>query len=222
MLHKGVWKWTFNEVYLAWMHAADSAYDPHYHQLEHVDGVAPTRTENGIKEAWKCSICGHYFTNEGAMVTLREADIALPAAGHAWGTPSYEWAEDNSTCTATRICANDASHVETETVNTSSEVTKEPTGTKNGVRTYTATFTNPAFETQKKTEAIPATGPDDPTPTPKPDSEPTPSQNTTPATTKTSATPNTGDPVRAAWLLVVGIGAAASAAFAFRMRRKKD
>ena len=69
--------------------------------------------------------------------------------------PTYEWAADNSTVTATRVCANDATHIETETVNTTYAVTTLPTTTTEGVGTYTATFTKQGFEQQTKTVVIP-------------------------------------------------------------------
>ena len=93
-------------------------------------------------------------TYEGETYTDTKT-VELPATGHAYGTPTYVWAEDNSTVTATRVCANDASHVETETVNTTYEVTTAPTFNTEGEGVYTATFTNPAFETQTRTVVIP-------------------------------------------------------------------
>ena len=77
----------------------------------------------------------------------------IPAVGHDYGTPTYTWASDYSSVTATRICANDPSHIETETVNTTSQVTKQPTYEANGETTYTATFSNSAFATQTKVVA---------------------------------------------------------------------
>ena len=35
---------------------------------------------------------------------------------HNWGPVEYVWADDLSTCTATRTCALDPAHVQTETV----------------------------------------------------------------------------------------------------------
>ncbi|MBQ9020973.1 MAG: hypothetical protein IJ113_03010, partial [Eggerthellaceae bacterium] len=72
-------------------------------------------------------------------------------SGHDWGEPSYEWAADNSSVTAKRVCKRDSSHVETETVDTTSEVTTQPTCEGKGKTTYTATFEKDAFETQTKT-----------------------------------------------------------------------
>ena len=84
------------------------------------------------------------FTNEQFEEQVAEIETA-PALGHAWGEVQYNWSYDFSTCTATRTCTRDAEHVETETVNSTSEVTTPATCTGAGVTTYTATFTNPAF-----------------------------------------------------------------------------
>ena len=88
--------------------------------------------------------------------------VEIPAAGHSWGEPSYEWAQngEDRTCTATRVCANDASHVETETVTATYAVTTEPTTASTGVGTYTATFANAAFVTQTSEVEIPMLEPD--------------------------------------------------------------
>ena len=112
------------------------------------NGTAPTCTEDGYaEEVIYCAVCGKELSRE---------EKAIPATGHAWGEPTYVWAGDNTSVTASRVCANDASHVETETVRTTSEVTKPATYTEPGETTYTATFANPAFETQIKTvEDIP-------------------------------------------------------------------
>ena len=86
------------------------------------------------------------FENEAFAAQTRTVED-VPVAGHAWGEPTYTWSDDNATVTATRVCANDDSHVETETVNTTSEVTKAATCEAMGETTYTAAFENEAFET---------------------------------------------------------------------------
>ncbi|MBP5288555.1 MAG: dockerin type I repeat-containing protein [Clostridia bacterium] len=68
--------------------------------------------------------------------------------GHDWDEPTYVWAEDYSTCTATRVCKRDPAHTETETVESSSNVISEPEVGKSGETEYTATFTNQAFAEQ--------------------------------------------------------------------------
>ncbi|MBO7364710.1 MAG: InlB B-repeat-containing protein, partial [Lachnospiraceae bacterium] len=62
-------------------------------------------------------------TFDGQEYTDTKTDV-IEAIGHDWEAPTYEWAADNSSVIATRVCANDPEHVETETVNTTSEVTK--------------------------------------------------------------------------------------------------
>ena len=94
------------------------------------------------------------FTNTAFAVQTKDVtnDDAL---GHSWGTVEYTWADDLSTCTAKRVCTRDSSHVETVTVNATSEVTTAATCTTAGVTTYTATFENAAFAAQSKTENKP-------------------------------------------------------------------
>ena len=104
--------------------------------------AAPTCTEAGIKTR-SCARCDYTTYEE------------LPALGHDWAEASYTWFADNTSVTAMRVCANDASHVETETAGTSSEITKPATQSEDGEMVYTAVFTNPAFSTQTKVVAIP-------------------------------------------------------------------
>ena len=96
------------------------------------------------------------FTN--TRFATQTKTITIPATGHDYGTPTYTWANDNSTVTAKSVCKDDASHVIEETVNTTYTVTTFPTETEKGTGTYTATFTNTLFSTQTKTVDIPATG----------------------------------------------------------------
>ncbi|MDY3795244.1 MAG: InlB B-repeat-containing protein, partial [Agathobacter sp.] len=79
---------------------------------------------------------------------------------HDWKETSYEWSEDKTQVTATRICKTDESHVETETVNTTNEVTREAACETDGERIYTATFSNAAFAVQTKTVTIDKLGHD--------------------------------------------------------------
>ena len=76
------------------------------------------------------------------------------------GEVTYTWNQtDNGyTCTASRVCENDSSHSETETVEASMEVTKAPTCEEEGEEVYTAVFTNEAFVTQTQTVKTGALG----------------------------------------------------------------
>ena len=123
----------------------------------HTAAVAPTCEEDGNIEYWTCERCGKHFSDETGTTEI--TDVTIPATGHAWGEVTYTWAEDNSTVTATHVCANDESHVETETVDTVM-VGTGATCTAAGSVTYTATFVNTAFETQTKTVESEALGHD--------------------------------------------------------------
>ncbi|MBP5184186.1 MAG: hypothetical protein J6113_03660, partial [Lachnospiraceae bacterium] len=126
----------------------------------------------------RCSVCGHDETEtvrttsrltrqatceQAAVVTytteaffsrdftVQTKDIeSAPALGHKWGTPVYTWSDDYSKVTATITCENDRTHTITETVSTTSRVTRAATYDTVGETTYTATFTNAAFTTQTK------------------------------------------------------------------------
>ena len=96
---------------------------------------------------------------ENTAFTTQTKTVTIAALDHAYGDAIYTWADENGTCTATRTCTRDnCSGTETETVNATSEVTKAATCTAKGETTYTATFTNTAFETQTKTAEISALG----------------------------------------------------------------
>ena len=116
--------------------------------------IAPTCTEiGGFDTVICCTVCETELSRE---------HTELQAIGHDWNAPSYEWSEDNAAVTASRVCRNDETHVETETVAATSEVTKEATVDEEGEITYTAEFTNPAFEKQTKAVAIPKLKPANP------------------------------------------------------------
>ena len=113
--------------------------------------------ENGSAGTQQVSVTGGKLHKGGLTeVTLLRQDDPPPHE-HVWDEPAYVWSADNASVTATRVCSVDDSHVETETVNTTSAVTAA-TCTAEGKTTYTATFTNPAFTKQTKEVAIPATG----------------------------------------------------------------
>ena len=114
---------------------------------DHKTVTPPSCTEAGVI-TWKGLLTGATVETAGE-----------PALGHAYGEPTYTWADDNSTVTAETVCGNDASHKITETVNTTAATT-EATCTEAGKTVYTATFTNEVFTTQTKEVAIPALGHD--------------------------------------------------------------
>lgn len=100
--------------------------------------IPATCTEKG-KQVKKCTVCNEIVDEQ-----------EIPAKGHSWGTPTYNWVEDGSSCKATRICESDASHVETEDATITSSVKVQPTCTEKGTTTYTAKFENNGFSVQTK------------------------------------------------------------------------
>ena len=95
--------------------------------------------------------------NPGESITVT-ADTTVKAVwndDHAWGEPAYTWTDDNTAVTAKRVCGNNNDHEESETVKTTSKITTPATEQAEGKTTYTATFKNPAFETQTKEVKIP-------------------------------------------------------------------
>ena len=122
-----------------------------------------SETVNSVYSVIKAAACeakgeGKYvatFTN--AAFEEQEKTVEIPATDHDWAEPTYEWSSDNKTCTAKRVCKNDQSHIESETVNTVYSVVKAAACEAKGEGKYAATFTNAAFEEQEKTVEIPAT-----------------------------------------------------------------
>lgn len=109
--------------------------------------TAPTCLEDGE------GVYTAVFENELFAQQVKQAPIA--ALGHDWGDIRYEWAADNTTCTASVACKRDETHVRSEVADVISWVSKQPTAEEEGERSYQAVFAMAPFETQLKTEAIP-------------------------------------------------------------------
>ena len=102
---------------------------------------------------------GKAFANEAFTVQTQKVDI--DALGHDWDNPTYEWAEDNKTVTATHVCKRNESHKESEDAEATGEITKPATCTEKGETTWTSkAFANEAFEVQTKKADIGALGHD--------------------------------------------------------------
>ena len=102
-------------------------------------------------------------TFTSALFTAQTKDVVIPQLEpqheHVWGAPSYDWASDNSTCTATAVCTGDSSHVTNETVTASYQVVQAATTEAAGTGRYTATFSSALFSTQTKDVVIPQLNP---------------------------------------------------------------
>ena len=117
------------------------------HTYEEVIDLEPTCEATGLKHN-ECSVCHK----------IKNADTVVPALGHDWGEPTYEWINvegDTYQLKASRVCNRVAEHVETETVDSTMKTVKA-TCVAEGAKNYTSKrFTNPAFSVQTHSVSIP-------------------------------------------------------------------
>ncbi len=87
-----------------------------------------------------------------------EKKVEIPATGHIWGTPIWNWTEDHSSATATFTCTVDPEHTQT----VEAEVTSKSIAascSEDGKRVYTASVTfGGTVYINEDGEIIPATG----------------------------------------------------------------
>lgn len=112
-----------------------------------------TKTSTASKYLKSSATCTseavYYKSCACGLASSTETFTSGKKAPHTYGTPTYVWAADNASCTATRTCTA-CQHVENETVNTQKQVTQNRSCTLNELSTFTATFTNTAFAQQTK------------------------------------------------------------------------
>ena len=96
----------------------------------------PVETKATCTEAGKITYTATAAFNGKDYTNTKEKPIK--AIGHKYGDPTWKWADDNKTATATFTCENDKSHVKTEEAKIS-EKSEDATCTKAGKVTYTAT-----------------------------------------------------------------------------------
>ena len=160
------WEHEWGEPTYAWSEDNSSVTADRYckHNPTHLDTETVAATSKVTKYPTQETDGERVYTSDAfanSAFTVQTKTVMIPAGEHVhdWAEPTYTWSEDNSKVTAERVCNINAEHKETETVDATSEVTTQPTETEAGVRTYTATFANPAFVTQTKTVAIPKLNP---------------------------------------------------------------
>ena len=99
---------------------------------------------------------GRYSVSfQNAAFAAQTKEVTIDATGHDWGEAEYTWASSHSYCTAMRTCKNDPTHIEREVKFSERTIVDEATYEKAGLKRYTATFDNPAFETQVYEETLP-------------------------------------------------------------------
>ena len=136
-------------VFMGWFDAQEST---------QYDATTQLDKDEDLTLYAKWTLCDHKSSTkqpnctESAICT--ECAGTIPALGHNFGTPDYKW--NGTECTAHRVCANDASHEESETVTAAVNVTQNKACELDELSTYTATFTNPAFAAQTKQNVVTA------------------------------------------------------------------
>ena len=131
--------------------------DPEHTETESAAASGKITLEPSCETAGETTYTSKPFEND-AFVVQTKTVANIPALGHEWGDPVYEWAADRLSVTATRVCVRDESHTETETVNATPEITIAPKCEAMGQTTYTSdAFANEAFTVQSVTRTdIPA------------------------------------------------------------------
>ena len=106
------------------------------------DTTLPTCTTNGsITYTATVSFDGEEFT--------QTKEVAVPATGHRYGKPVFDWSDDGKMADATFTCQHDPSHVEKRQALVTNKIKQPATCIADGVTTYTATVN---FEGKQYTE----------------------------------------------------------------------
>ena len=102
---------------------------------------------NGFNTNNPDAVPNDYFLDDSGnyYIVKNNNEVHFVKCNHNWGEATYEWSDDYSTCTATRACTRNATHIQTETVDSVSEEITPATCTAEGEMKYTATFTNNVF-----------------------------------------------------------------------------
>lgn len=103
----------------------------------------PTCSKAGVKT----------FTCKHNAQHTRTEEVAIDEDAHNWGEAEYTWAEDGSSCTATRVCKNNETHKETADAEITSKTVKDATCEEKGETEYTAIFDVDWAAKQTKTVA---------------------------------------------------------------------
>lgn len=67
--------------------------EDHVHAIVHVEAKAPTCTEEGNTEYWKCIVCDKLFANAEGTVPATAESVVIEATGHNWST---DWTHDET------------------------------------------------------------------------------------------------------------------------------
>ncbi len=154
------------------------------HEIVLVAGKAASCTDPGLTDGWQCKMCKKWFAEQQTIPALAHdpqiGKVVEPtctdpgytpfictrcgetvsktdptdALGHDM-QPTYVWAKDDSTVTATMVCTRCDKTGATETAEVKTEVPVKPTCSTEGELTLIAAFNNKSFYGQSKTKTLP-------------------------------------------------------------------
>ncbi|ADU23018.1 fibronectin type III domain-containing protein [Ruminococcus albus] len=104
--------------------------------VTHVDAVPADCLNAGNIEHWYDEYNDKYYLDEDAQNEVDEEDVIIPASGHSYGRPEWNYDAKNQTVTATFKCEN-CEDVQTVDATITSKTTS-PTYVKEGKIVYTA------------------------------------------------------------------------------------
>ncbi len=112
-------------------------------------------TVYSVVKAATCDVKGEgKFVATFTKFAAAEKTVEIPAIGHKWGKPTYEWSADHSTLTGKVVCENDNSHVHTEDARVTSKTLKEATCTEKGQVEFTAEFGANIYGLEKQIKTV--------------------------------------------------------------------
>jgi len=154
------WIWDQNDVAVARLKCSECG-----EVVPYLADVTPEVTDATCEEDGQIKY--HAVITIGDQVFEDEKTVKIDALGHDYGEPAYTWKQETDadgktvySCTASRTCKNDESHVDTEDAKVDFEVITPATLTQKGIGKYVAKFNNEAFKTQTKIVEIAVQNPE--------------------------------------------------------------
>lgn len=109
------------------------------HTMKKTSAVEATCTADGNNEYYTCSKCGGVFADSNGDTETTVAEQTIGRIPHAFGAPTFTWAEDHSSCSAAYTCEYGCGETESETCTVVTETVAGADCKHQGTITHTAT-----------------------------------------------------------------------------------
>ena len=109
------------------------------HTMKKTSAVEATCTADGNNEYYTCSKCGGVFSDSNGVTETTVAEQTIGRIPHAFGAPTFTWAEDHSSCSAVYTCEYGCGETESETCTVATETVAGADCKHQGTITHTAT-----------------------------------------------------------------------------------